>query len=762
MSSTFSRAIVISLLSSFVSTAILAGGVWSWIDREILSELPTDLGDLKNFRPLTACEILDHEGKAFDSFYLERRFWVPLDELPDHVWQSFVAAEDQHFFDHPGVDVTGILRAVFINYRSGGSTQGASTLTQQLVKNLLLTPEKSIKRKVKEAILAFRLERELTKREILQLYLNFVFLGSGNYGVEAAARDYYGVSARQIDPAEAALLAGLVPAPSRYSPRRHPDNARWRRSLVLGRMMDEGWVDPIDVIDYEQAPILRNQRVTGEDLGAATAYATTVRREIRRLFGPEEPFSRGLRVTTPYDAKIQATAVELTRKAVMDHLKREGSRSVVDRAYNGPPPADPGTEECFVVQVPWNRKLNELRTATRRWVLDGKDYGAYVFDERENFAHGRPLNAQLGGGELLGVCHADEGGDRVRLDIRPWAQSAAVVIENRTGRVIAVTGGHDVTLEGFVRGVQARRQPGSSFKPYVYASALAAGHTQLDVFQDAPIYLPAGNGTMWSPKNYGGGYAGPVTMRQAIARSLNTVSVRLTLEAGPTEVARIAHGLGVKSPLRNDLTLALGSSEVTPLDQATAYSSIARLGVPIEPRFLDQVMDGDNRLLAVAGGKMKLADGTEVELPGAPGPRVLAPGVAYQLIDIMRGVVKMGTARKASVEGYDRGGKTGTTNNCVDAWFVGITPMYTVAVWVGTDGSGSLGDKETGGKAALPAWIGIVEALPDQKGIEFAVPDEAVRIQTSEGLLGFVRGHVPAKALAKVYAGAGPLPSLPE
>lgn len=527
-------------------------------------------------------------------------------------------------------------------------------------------------------------------------------------------------------------------------------------------MMDEGWVDPVDVIDYEEAPIIRNQRVTGEDLGDATAYATTVRREIRRLFGPEEPFSRGLRVVTPFDAKIQSVAVEVTRDAVMNHLQRQGPRAIVDRNYNGPPPADPQTESCFVVQVPWNRRLNELRTVTQKWVLQGKDWGSLVFDERADIARARPLSAQLGGGELLGVCHADEGGDLVRLDVRPWAQSAAVVIENTTGRIIAVTGGHDVTLEGFVRGIQARRQPGSSFKPYVYASALAAGHTQLDVFQDAPIYLPAGNGTMWSPKNYGGGYAGPVTMRTAIAKSLNTVAVRLTLEAGPTEVARIAHGLGVKSPLRNDLTLALGSSEVTPLDQATAYASIARMGVPIEPRFLDQVMDGDNRLLAVAGGKMKLANGTEVTVPGAPGPRVIPAGVAYELVDIMRNVVLNGTARKASVEGYDRAGKTGTTNNSVDAWFVGMTPLYTVAFWVGTDGSGSLGDRETGGKCALPGWIKLVESLPDQKGIEFPVPDEAVRIQTDAGLLGFVRGHVPSKAMSKVYAGQGPLPPLPD
>jgi penicillin-binding protein 1A len=743
-----------------VTTVITVGAGWAWIDTQILSELPSDLSDLRDFRPLTAVEILDKEGQAIDSFFIERRFWVPIDDLPNHVWQAFVAAEDQHFFDHGGIDLLGIIRAFKANLEAGDSAQGGSTLTQQLVKNLLLTPEKSYSRKVKEAVLAWRLERELTKKEILQLYLNFVFLGAGNYGIEAAARDYYGVSARELNAGEAALIAGLVPAPSRYSPRRSEEVAKWRRSLVLGRMMDEGWVDPVDVIDYEEGPVLRNQRTGGESLGDATAYVTTVRREIRRLFGPDEPFSLGLRVTTPYNATAQSVAVAATNQITVDHLGRQGPRVVVDRAYNGAAPPDPREDaSCFVVQVPWNRRLDELRTKTKKYQLDRKDYARKVFDERE--AYGRPLAYQLDGGELLGVCRAGDDG-LVALDVRPWAQAAAVVVENATGRVVAVTGGADITLEGFVRGMQAKRQPGSSFKPYVYAASLAAGHSQLDIFQDSPIYLPAGNGSMWSPKNYSGGYSGPVTMRSALSRSLNTVSVRMVLEVGPTEVARIARGLGVKTPLRTDLTMALGSSEVTPLDQAMGYSSIARLGVPMEPRFLDQVMDGTGKLLGVAGGKLLLEDGQEVVLPGAPGQRALKPEVAYQLLDIMRSVVEDGTARKAKVEGYDRAGKTGTTNNCVDGWFVGMTPLYTVAVWTGTDGVGTLGDKETGGKVSLPAWISIINALEDQKGLEFAVPDEAVRVKTEQGLLGFARGQVPSKVLTRARPGAGPLPMLPE
>jgi penicillin-binding protein 1A len=341
-SSRFGRAVTTALLGTLVASSALVAAGWEWFDRTVLSDLPADLSDLRNFRPLTACEIADKDGVTLDSFYLERRFWVDLDTLPDHVWQSYIAAEDQHFFEHPGIDLLGITRALLANFRAGGKTQGGSTLTQQLVKNLLLTPEKSYVRKLKEIVLSWRLERELTKREILQLYVNFVFLGAGNYGVEAAARDYFGRSAKDLDPGEAALLAGLVPAPSRYSPRRDPEIARWRRSLVLGRMVDEGWIDPVDAIDYDDAPVLTAEKGGGEVRGDATAYVTMVRREIRRLFGPDEPFTRGMRIVTAYDPAVQRAAIRSTEQAVTDHLARQGPPRRPRPRVQGRRPAGPG------------------------------------------------------------------------------------------------------------------------------------------------------------------------------------------------------------------------------------------------------------------------------------------------------------------------------------------------------------------------------------------------------------------------------------
>lgn len=642
----------------------MAGAVaYGWFERTILATLPEDLAGYRDWRPPTVVTVLADDGTPIDEFYVERRIWVDLDELPDHVWQAFVAAEDRRFFEHEGVDPAGVARALVVNFQTGTTRQGGSTLTQQLVKNLLVGKERSYIRKIKEAVLAYRLEKELGKEGVLQLYLNYIALGSGNYGVEAAARDYFGVSARDLDPGQAALLAGLVPAPSRYSPRADPELATERRRLALRSMVEAGYLADDVAAEFLDDPIAPPPRGFGHR--PAAAYATLVRREIRRLFGDEAPFILGLRVHTPVDLRVQAVAEQAVRDAVQAHFERQGPRD-----------GDP------------------------------------------------------------------DGG--------PWAQAAAVVIENRTGRVIAVVGGTEDTLEGFVRATQARRQPGSSFKPYVYAAALRDGQTQIDTVVDAPISLPGGNGRAWSPKNYGGGYAGAMPMRSAMARSLNTVAVRLVMASGPEAVAEIAHGMGVRTPLRTDLTMALGSSEVTPFDQALGYAAFARAGVPVDPVFMDRLEDPLGEILALSGGNLEVND-HDVPIPGGALPRALPAGVAYEASDMLRAVVRNGTARRAFVEGTDRAGKTGTTNDFVDAWFVGFTPRHTVAVWVGTDGWRSLGDSETGGKAALPAWMAIVEALGETPGEIRAAPPESVWVPHQGEWVALVRGA----------SGAEPDPTVP-
>jgi len=746
---------------------------YSWLDREVLSTLPQDLSAYREWRPPTSCEVYGADGQLLDSFAVERRYWVDIDDLPDHVWQAFVAAEDSRFFEHPGVDLFGIARAAVANFRSGKKVQGGSTISQQLAKNLIVGGERSYERKLREAVLARRLDRELGKRNTLQLYLNYVFLGSGNYGVEAAARDYFGVSAAELDPGQAATIAGLVPAPSRYSPRRDAELARWRRAYVIRRMVEEGYLTAAAAVDYMDAPVLRpSEAGVAQGAGDETAYITEVRREVRRVVGPDVAFSAGLSVHTPYDAKVQAVAMAAVHDAVQAHLVRQGPRALGDvlapdetadwevAAEGLSRDADgavvpPKEGDCFQALIPKDRDFERLRAGGMTFSLARADRDAIVSVPSLD----RPISLRSAAKprQLVRVCRAAAG---VALERKPWAQAVAVVVEHATGRVIAlVPGATPMNLEGFDRATQAKRQPGSSFKPYVYATALARGHSQLDLVLDGPLALTGSNGEAWSPQNYGGSFAGLLPMRRAIAQSLNTVSVRLALEAGPAEVARMARAMGVRTPLRQDLTIALGSSEVTPLDQAMGYTTIARLGVPVQPVYIDRVFDVNDRLVGVAGQPVVLHGKTAGELPGAPGAPVLGPGEAYELVDMLREVVRAGTARRAYVEGLERGGKTGTTNDYVDAWFVGFTATHTIAVWVGTDGVTTLGFGETGGRAALPAWVRIADALPKVPGQRLPMPEQTVMVKQDGVWVALARGHASALG-AGAAPKAAPLPRL--
>ncbi|MCB9761615.1 MAG: PBP1A family penicillin-binding protein [Alphaproteobacteria bacterium] len=764
--------------TALVTLAALVAGVlgFLWLDRNILSTLPEDLSSWRGWRPPTTCKVYAADGSLVDEFWIERRTWVPLDELPEHAWQAFLAAEDRRFFEHQGVDPLGILRAMVVNLQAGGVRQGGSTLTQQLVKNLMVGDARSYERKLREAVLAYRLERELSKHQILELFINFVFLGSGNYGLEAASQDYFGVSARDIDPGQAAMLAGLIPAPSLYNPRNDPLRAAERRAIVLRAMVAAGSLPEADVEGYLDDPVLTPGRPR-VDPGRDASYPTLVRRELRRLLPGLVAFEQGIQLRTALEPAIQAEAEAAVREALRALVERQGRQGAtrrlppdqrdaflrraprLRRSPQGEPLA-PGVGECFEAIVPEPVDLERLGAGPFTFALREADRVAPVRDP-EGEAGPAPLRTRIRPGDVLDVCLEASG--QVALSEAPWAQGAAVVLENRTGRILAVVGGQEVALEGFVRAAQAERQPGSSFKPYVYAAALLSGRSSLDTVLDAPISLPAGGGKSWSPQNYGGGYAGALPMRSALARSLNTVAVRLAMEVGPAEVVRLARAMGVRTRIREDLTIALGSSEVTPLDQALGYATIARMGQPVDPVFIDAVVGRDGQVLARAGEPLVLGPKATVVLPGGPLPRALPAGVAYELADMMREVVRAGTARRAWDPDYDRAGKTGTTNGFQDAWFVGFTPRYTVAVWVGTDGTSALGSSETGGRTALPAWLRIVQALDQPAGERFMMPAEATLVRVNGQWMGFGRGRVPASALrAPVTPRGTPLPDFPQ
>lgn len=766
--------------------------------------------------------IYDSAGTPVDEFYVERRIWIPIESLPVHVWQAFVAAEDRRFFAHRGVDPAGIIRAIATNFLKGGVRQGGSTITQQIVKNLVVGKERSYIRKMREAVLALRLERELTKMDLLELYINYVYLGSGNYGVEAAALDYFGKPAAELDGGQAATLAGLVPAPSRYSPHRHPENAIARRRYVLGRMVEEGYITLADSRRFAQEPVVlpvEHQARTSVGL----AYLTEVRREIRRLFGTATPLSEGFHVYTGLDLSIQTTAETAVREALHAVDDRRGRRGAVthlpesrrhaflvraaglDRvdapeeevaaeadsaasdadgdaspAESGkgsaatakgksssakgsapelppiPSVALPEPGNCFEALV-GKRGLDDLQAGPFRFALVKEDRSVMV--RSAGGKSRQSVSSAASSGAVLRVCAVDD--KTVRLDPKPWAEGASVVIENATGRVRALVGGYHDVLEGFVRATQARRQPGSSFKPFVYATALKAGKSQLDVVYDGPISLPGGNGKTWSPSNYEDKYYGNLPIRRALAKSLNTVAVRFTYDLGARRVAETARSLGVRTPIRTDLSIALGSSEVSPMDLAVAYAGIARMGAPTDPVLIDSIRDQTGKLLGVAGGDVVVDGETVGRLPGGPLPRALPAGVAYELADMMREVVKSGTARRAYKEGVDRVGKTGTTNECVDAWFVGFDANYTTSVWVGSDGPEPIGPKETGGVTSLPAWIKIMDSLTPAVPKRIGIPDEAILVNVNGEWYGFPRGKVPTKLLLREPAKREPLPRFP-
>ncbi|HYC55775.1 MAG TPA: transglycosylase domain-containing protein, partial [Candidatus Binatia bacterium] len=661
-----------------VFTVVVAGAAaWGlqWLNLNVLSTLPENLTHLQDYRPPSNVVIYDASGNAIDEFYVERRIWVPIKDLPDLVWQAFVAAEDRRFFAHRGVDPAGMMRAFLSNLRSG-KTQGGSTITQQIVKNLIVGNERSYTRKLREAVLALRLERELTKKQLLELYINYVYLGSGNYGVEAAALDYFGKHAAELDAGQAATLAGLVPAPSRYSPHRHPEDAVARRAYVLERMVQEGYITLGDARRFAQAPVVLPVEQQ-EKTSVGIAYITEVRREIRRLFGTGTANAHGFHVYTPLDLDVQARAEEAVRNAlhalddrrgrrgVLGRLSEEEAREFLEKAAGLMPdvvtgvPMQPKAGQCFEALV-GKKGLDTMLAGPFTFSMRKEDRNLTVRGRTDESGR-RVLSHEARSGDLLRVCAVEEPGI-VTLDPKPWGEGAAVVIDNSSGRVRALVGGYKDVLEGFVRATQARRQPGSTFKPFVYATTLKSGRKhQLDNVYDGPISLPGGNGKTWSPGNFDNKYFGNIPMRNALAKSLNTVSVRMTYELGPRRVVETARAMGIRSPLRNDMSIALGSSEVTPMDVALGYAAIARMGAPTEPVLIDSIRDADGKLMGVAGGNVVVEEQTLGTLPGGPLPRALPAGVAYELADMMREVVKSGTARKAFKEGYDRAGKTGTT-----------------------------------------------------------------------------------------------------
>jgi len=573
---------------------------------------------LASYQPPATTEIRARDNTVVKRIYRQNRHVIPINKMPDLLPRAFVAAEDARFYQHPGVDGWSIIRALIHNVKKGRRGQGGSTITQQVARSLLLTPEKTYTRKIKEAILAYRIDKVLSKKEILHIYLNQIYLGEGAYGVEAAARTYFGKKAANLSLAEFSLLAGLPQAPSRYSPFKNYQMAKTRQAYVLNRMAEEGFItDSLAKKAYRQ-PLLWG--TPHDEFKDAAYFLQHVSNYISRQYGDQALQEAGLSIKTTIDLQLQQQATRAVRKGIAQWAARHPQKK-----------------------------------------------------------HGLP-------------------------------QAALIAVENKTGNILAMVGGHNFENSQFNRASQARRQPGSAFKPVIFAAALELGLTPASIIVDEPLHLgTTSSRDEWKPSNFSGKHYGPTTLCAALVHSRNIVAIKLLQNLGIDPVTRLAANLGIQSKLKPNLSLALGSSEVSLLELTSAYSAFANQGEFIKPEFIVSIHDRHGKIL---------------EKEKRYSTKIISKESAYQVTYMLQAAIKEGTGKNAKGLKSESAGKTGTTDNYVDAWFIGYSPTITTGVWMGFDRKYSLGNRETGGKACAPIWLDFMRyATNNEKNRTFSIPE---------------------------------------
>lgn len=683
-----------------------AAGLIYW---ELSANLPST-DKLTQYRPPIATQVLADDGTVVGEFYFEKRYLVPIDRIPPVVRKAFIAAEDDAFYHHGGINPVSIVRAVINDLVAGGKVQGGSTITQQVVKSLLLTPQKSYERKLKEMLLAMRLERQLSKDAILALYLNHIYLGSGAYGVAAAAEEYFGKPVEELSLAEAALLAGLPQAPSRYSPFNHWPRAKARQHYVLERMVDVGFVTAQQAAAAAREPLALASR-KGSYI-AAPYFVEHVRRLLEKRYGETALYTLGLRVQTGLNLRMQRAA----EAALHDGLTELAAREHYDGTVRH---LSPGEKEAFLRAqrramaghpLERRRTYEALVTGIVRGTVHlqvGPFHGALRAAPRADSKHPETFRS----GDIVRVrvaqAKGSDNGYEFDRDREPTVEGAFVALDPSNGTVKALIGGYDFDRSQFNRAVQGARQPGSAFKPLVYAAALDQNFTPASIIVDEPIAFQDHN-SVWAPHNYEEKFYGPTTLREALTFSRNVVTVKLATKVGIKRLVKYVRQLGVRSPMAPNLSLALGSSEMSLLELATTYGVFANQGQRVEPRFIIRITDNQG---AVLDENMPVRE------------QVMAPETAYLITSMLQSVIDHGTGRRAKVIGRPAAGKTGTTNDMNDAWFIGYTPQLLAGLWVGFDEKRSLGKRETGGRIAAPIWARFMDrALENEPILDFPVP----------------------------------------
>ena len=732
---------------------------------------------LADYRPPIISRVFSDDGAVIAEFYRERRIVVPVSRMPQPLLQAFVSAEDSNFFQHQGIDLLSILRAALKNLKAGGIVQGGSTITQQVAKSMLLSPEKKFSRKFKEAILAWRMEQRLSKEEILHLYLNQIYLGHAAYGVQAAAENYFDKNVEDLTLAECAILAGLPQAPSRYSPYRHFAKAKERQKYVLGRMLEEKYISAEEAAAALREEVTIHPR-TNVHIREAAYFAEQVRRHLEQTYGEERLYTAGLQVYTTMNLAMQQAAQRAVQENLRDYDRRTGYRGpqkVLDAAtaeaflqeqiaFLAENPPQVGTFLDAILSGSTDQAL-QVRIGDRSGDIPrkGLDWAGTVRvvaagQKPMGNAEGKETRLPIGSLLLVRVEKLrEDGGLGLSLAQEPQAQGALVALDPHTGQVKAMVGGYDFYASQFNRVIQAHRLPGSAIKPIIYAAALDKGYTPATVILDTPLVYrgttASGEETEWKPKNYEKKFNGPTSFRSALTHSQNIITIKILEDIGVGYTVNYARKLGIASPLNRDLTLALGSSALTPLELATAYSVFANGGVRISPAYITRIANRDGRVLeSVDPGDFPGGLADDQRLIKLTPERVISPETAYLITNLMESVIRDGTGRRARELGRPAAGKTGTTNDLKDAWFAGYVPQLVAVAWTGYDQERPLGKKETGARAALPAWLSFMkEAVKQFEPRDFTVPDD-IEFRPIDPLTGLLASEDSAEALIEVFA----------
>ncbi len=679
----------------------------------ILWTYSNDLPDykfLKNYKPAVSSKVYSGDGELVADFSKEKRVFVPFNSIPKNVINAFLSAEDKNFFSHPGVDARGVLRATINNISnivSSKRLEGASTITQQVAKNFLLTNEVSLNRKIKEAILAFRIERALSKERILELYLNQIYLGSGAYGVAAASLEYFDKSIRDLNYSEAALLAALPKAPSKYNPYQNLELAKFRRNLVLKNLLENNYLtlEWYEKLKDEQIKLKKTKKIYLED---SQYYIEDVRKNVIEKLSYDKIYKQGFNINTPIDLQLQKTATNSLRKGLILYDQRKGWRGpLTNKTYNSD----------------WNKNLNQFYLENSiQWKLaivkkinkfsteiETHDNVKGIIKYQDISWTKKEFNKLFKLGDIIYVKHIED--NTFSLKQLPKVNGGIVVMDPFTGRVLALSGGFSFKESEFNRATQAKRQPGSAFKPFVYALALENNFTPTSLILDAPLVLDQGEDLkMWKPENYGKKFYGPSTLRVGLEKSRNLMTVRIAQKLGLEKIIKFSKELQIYENPEELLSISLGSAETTLLKLTSAYSVFVNGGKLVDPIMIDRIQDSEGNTI-YNNDKRKCVNCDKISYLSSDYPeiknnfkQIFSPETAFQMTSILEGAVQRGTAKKLKDLKLNIAGKTGTTNKNTDTWFIGYTSNLLVGVYVGSDNPTPLGKYETGSKTALPIF----------------------------------------------------------